>query len=502
MAETIYVAIDGDDNTARGGSIDYPFKKFSTALYAVSAYDTTVILRDGTYPLHRDDGEFGSMTYSWQPSTGAEAPGYWEVVSSGTYGMRSDPPCLLGQVTSDDDNSVGGPAYRTSHASATALGMEINLAHGMVRGETATGNALGQPRTINIPWPNVTIKAENQEKAIIDCGGSQPGIHFLTRWSGSQGSTYVPNKAHIEGLVIKNFVKKSFKSNDNGGFDQNGGIGTGLFNVSHGWKDTTSGNGGGNSPGPYGLNSVMEIKMHKCVIQDCIIQNTYQSNCLGLLGALHQGESTHRAVECVASGGVYQAPARSSGYVNGCRFTYSNCLFNNIYTDEDDPIPGRYGFAGLKNVEMPNDYHVSGNYYTVQNPMSSNILNCTFYLKGKGASQFQYFLQLSGQDAIQNRTVLNIQNNIFYNVGQPFVWSADSSNFDFSETPRGPNIFKNNCLYNITSGGNMPTALGMSPLSGNLEDTNPQILAPDSNRWGLRQNSPCVNTGAINPTEL
>ena len=104
----------------------------------------------------------------------------------------------------------------------------------------------------------------------------------------------------------------------------------------------------------------------------------------------------------------------------------------------------------------------------------------------------------------------NIVNNIFYNTGDGIELSkGGSADWTLGETgvasstvnpsTSSANVYSNNVIYGITN-GTLPLTMEFSTASGNLVDTDPQILAPSEDRWGLRQNSPCKGTGISNPT--
>ena len=98
MAETIYLAVTGNDSTAVHGDINYPYASLATALSSISAHDTTVILRDGTHTLLSTEGHL------------------------------------------DTSNTTGH-----------------------------TGDPEGAPNLVHVVRSNVTIQAENEHKATIDC---------------------------------------------------------------------------------------------------------------------------------------------------------------------------------------------------------------------------------------------------------------------------------------------------------------------------------------------
>ena len=83
-----------------------------------------------------------------------------------------------------------------------------------------------------------------------------------------------------------------------------------------------------------------------------------------------------------------------------------------------------------------------------------------------------------------------------------YTRSKGSNPTTVTDTNLPVNIYSNNCFFGFTSAGGFPAYADFPTLSGNLHDTDPQILAPAQNRWGLRQNSPCVNNGNKNTVEF
>jgi hypothetical protein len=420
MAETIYLAVTGNDATGTG-SINSPFATFATTLSAVSAHDTTIIIKDGTYTFNGD-------------TDGVQDRSAVQTIGDYTTG-----------------NGVENPDYPF-------------------------------PRLIHIIHTNLKIEAENHGKVTIDCVNTQPGIWFLTQWVDSfltsqpygnsfdvlEGYTKA-NAVSAIGLTFTNYKKMHVLVNWSNTTPTANGSSSGIFNFSDGFF------------------SRQTILLHKCVIKDSIIQNNQYTQ-IGIVSSRRQTSKTVRADELAAqpdvATNVSPAGTNSSG---GWGVTYSQCLLNNIGSDVNSN--GTYSFATAR---------YSGNATYLPKSLSANFINCTFYSTRTGGSQYNALFQQSASGSSWN-----IQNCIFYNVGDPITLSdKNTPPWTINQMTSGVNIYKNNSLYGITQTGSFPYSLQFPSTSGNLLDTDPQILAPNIDRWGLRQNSPCKGAGANNPIIL
>ena len=279
MAETIYLAVTGNDSTAVHGDINYPYASLATALSSISAHDTTVILRDGTHTLLSTEGHL------------------------------------------DTSNVIGH-----------------------------TGDPEGAPNLVHVVRSNVTIQAENEHKATIDCQNTQGAIWFMTNWadgltpetatgrgedggfslSTGVGDTKV-NNIKFSGLIIANFKKTSGRYNFSEVDANVNGNGANFINVGTGFVPAT---------GAAGVN----VTLDKCIIRDCIIQsaNPGKDFQMGLVGIRQQRATTGARVDDMAyvSGGslphsLYKCPG-SWDHAGGQNITYTQCLFKDIGSDPDD----------------------------------------------------------------------------------------------------------------------------------------------------------------------
>jgi len=446
MAETIYLAVTGNDSTAVNGDINYPYASLATALSSISAHDTTVILRDGTHTLLSTEGHL------------------------------------------DTSNTTG-----------------------------YTGDPEGAPNLVHVVRSNVTIQAENEHKATIDCQNTQGAIWFMTNWAdGLTSETWVGtssdsglgdtkvNNIKFNGVIIANFKKLSGLYNFSTTDATANGNGANFINVSTGFI-TVSGEAG------------VTVTLDKCIIRDCTIQSAGAGATkdfqMGLISHRDQVSNAGARLDDMAyvSGGsaphgIYKAPETTNSR-GGQNITYTQCLFKNIGSDATDSSAGSYGlFNGIGGRKS-----VPGG-TLINCVLSANFINNTFFSTKLGGAQYsQLFFQYVSQPHNINNCY-NIVNNIFYNVGDPINLSkVDSSgSFSVGEIGINPeavslsddtvnNVYSNNITYGITN-GTLPLTMEFPTASGNLLDTDPQILAPSQDRWGLRQNSPCKGTGAINPT--
>ena len=416
MSDTIYVNLTGDNSSAVHGNINMPYEDLQTALSAISADNTSIVISNGTYSFP-------------ESAVGVE----WQEVTSASYA-----------------------------------------------------------RTLNIPFKNITIRAINQEKVILDCMDTQPAVWFLSPYE-----SYTPGGSNpiartsilIDGIVVKNFKKTEpyDNSSSNSSFRKNGSA---LFNVSAGIESAPA-----------------SILMNKCIIQDCIIQNYAIAINWGLLGARKQyagdvdlsgAPGTHRNTELGPNGStIPRSQAPNSQDQNAVRLSYKNCLFNNIHTDQTGL--GNYSLFAIEMNENSSS--------TINFPITANLINNTLYFKQQGNAQYgTLFAARKLRVNSSKGTIYNVRNNLMYNVGDSIITSDsgptvnETGVMDWSSN--GTGRFLNNCLFGFdkpTDGAPSnvyPAGLDFSSLSGNLFDTDPQILAPEKNRWGLRQSSPCKNTGS------
>jgi hypothetical protein len=449
MAETIYLAVTGNDSTAVHGDINYPYASLATALSSISAHDTTVILRDGTHTLLSTEGHL------------------------------------------DTSNTTGH-----------------------------TGDPEGAPNLVHVVRSNVTIQAENEHKATIDCQNTQGAIWFMTNWADGLtpgtvlgingnlsfetgvGDTKV-NNIKFSGLIIANFKKTSGRYNFSETDASVNGNGANFINVGTGFIPAA---------GQAGVN----VTLDKCIIRDCMLQSANPSKDfqMGLVGVRQQRPTTGARVDDMAyvSGGstpnaTYKAPGSWEGQ-GGQNITYTQCLFKNIGSDPDDLVAGTYGLFNGKGGRKVDD--TADPSETVFCALSTNLINNTFYSTKAAGEQYSYLFSQYVSPPHNPSNSYNIVNNIIYNLGDSIDLSFQGSG-DWTLGERGlsvstvnpatssANVYSNNSIYGITN-GTLPLTMEFSTASGNLVDTDPQILAPSEDRWGLRQNSPCKGTGISNPT--
>ena len=464
MAETIYLAVTGNDSTAVHGEIDSPYASLATALSSISAHDTTVIIKDGTYTLTSSDGHL---------DTSRDAVGY-------------------------------------------------------------TGDPAGAPRLVHVVRSNVTIQAENDHKAIIDCQNTQGAIWFMTNWADGLylystagyfnwggnpsdqaiGDTKV-NNITIKGLVVKNFKKSSGKLN----FDQSdptgNGNGANFINVGNGFAATSG------APGT-------KVTLDKCIFKDSINQSGGGGKVEWNMGFVsprfqHMDDGARQeemryvvpnGPPTGTEGNMYAKSPTSYNPTGSVAIIYTQCLFTNIGADPDDANAGTYGLfdsMGGRQTVRPVANGGVQDLTSLTTSLSVNFINNIFYSTKTGGSQYRYLFRQYVANPHQSSNCYNITNNIFYNLGDPIDLSVQT-NANWSVGERGVNngtteinmigainnIYNNNCIYGINN-GTLPDTIEFSTASGNLIDTNPQLLSPEDNRWGLRQDSPCDVAGVNNP---
>ena len=449
MAETIYLATTGNDTTAIHGNIDFPYATLTTALTSISSHDTTLLIKDGTYTLTSSNG------------------------------------------TKDVSNSSNEPSDDP------------------------------YPNLVHVFKSNITLSAENVHKSIIDCQNTQGGIWFLTNFAdginssnrlGDNDNSGVGDTRQtsitLDGLVIANFKKTATLNNNRGSAVKNGSS-AGFINVSQGFVPAVG------QPGS-------DITVNRCVLSACIVQNSSNTD-VGIVSTRRQ--DTETATNNPLSAELNLTDDDTIRPLNetadgGVRITYKNCLFNKFSTDETDEAAGSFGLFTFRNIAEVEDPPSTGD--TIVRPVTANLINNIFYFKETGGKQYKYLFHQRANELGDTKAYNNsfsITNNIFYNTGDNIdtVFQISESNYtggvpslDYSygqgstttNTVTSLNVYSNNCFFGFTSAAGFPFSMEFNSVSGNLFDTDPQLLAPTQNRFGLRQSSPCKGVGVTTPTIL